>query len=103
MTCHQIKAEHQRPSSTLQLLSIPVYTLDELRIYFASGFSKTSSGQECAWVIVDRFSKLVHFIPIQTTYSIDRLVKLYVKEIFRLYRILSKIVSDKNTLFTLTL
>lgn len=81
MTCHQIKGEHQRPSSTLQLLSIPVYTLDELGIYFASGFSKTLGGQDVAWVIVDRFSKLAHFIPIETTYSIDRLIKLYVKEI----------------------
>ncbi|KAF5443243.1 hypothetical protein F2P56_035816, partial [Juglans regia] len=100
LTCQQVKAEHQRPSGTLQPLPIPVWTWDEIGMDFVSGFPKALGGQDAAWVIVDRLSKSAHFIPIQMTYSVDRLAELYVREIVRLHGIPSKIISDRDTRFT---
>ena len=52
------------------------------------------------WVIVDRLTKSTHFLPIQTTFTLDKLASLYVKEIGRLQGVLVSIVSDRDTRFT---
>ena len=35
------------------------------------------------WFVVDRLTKLAHFIPIRTDYSLDKLVELYIAEIVK--------------------
>lgn len=69
---------------------------------FVSDFPKATNGQDAPWVIIDQLSNSSHFIPIQMTYSMDRLAKLYVKEIFILHVTPFKIVSDRDTRFTST-
>jgi hypothetical protein len=33
------------------------------------GFLRTQSGYDSIWVIVDKLTKVAHFIPVNTTYS----------------------------------
>ena len=49
---------------------------------------------------MDRLTKSAHFLPVRLDYSMDRLAKLYVSEIFRLHRIPLSIVSDCDPRFT---
>lgn len=42
-----------------------------------TGFPKTPGGPDSIWVVIDRLSNIAHFIPIQMTYSMDKLAKLY--------------------------
>ena len=65
-----------------------------------SGFPQAFSGQDIVWVIVDRLTKTAHFLPIKMTYCMDRLAKLYIKEILRLHGIPVLIVSDHDPRFT---
>ena len=51
-------------------------------------------------MIVDKLTKLAHFIPVGMDYSMDRLAELYVEEIVRLYGVLLSIVSDRDPHFT---
>ena len=51
-------------------------------------------------VIVNRFTKIAHFISISLTYSMDKLATLYIKEIVRLHRVLVSIVLDRDARFT---
>jgi transposase InsO family protein len=51
--------------------------------------------------IVDRLTKVAHFIPIKTTYSRPQLAELYMSRIVYLYGVPKKIVSDRGTQFTL--
>jgi transposase InsO family protein len=51
-------------------------------------------------VIVDRLTKVAHFIPVKTTYSGQQLVELYMSRIVCLHGVLNKIVSDRGTQFT---
>ena len=51
-------------------------------------------------MIVDKLTKLAHFIPVGIDYSMDRLAKLYVKEIVRLHGVSLSIVSDRNPRIT---
>ena len=52
------------------------------------------------WVIVDRLTKSAHFLPIQTTITLDKLASLYVKEIIRLHGVPVSIVSNRDNRFT---
>jgi transposase InsO family protein len=64
------------------------------------GLSRTQSGYDSIWVIVDRLTKVAHFIYVKTTYSRPQLVELYMSRIVYLHGVPKKIVSDRGTQFT---
>jgi hypothetical protein len=68
---------------------------------FIVGLSRTQSGYDSIWVIVDRLTKVAHFIPVKTTYSGSQLAELYMTRIVCLHGVSKKIVSDRGTQFTL--
>jgi hypothetical protein len=99
-TCQRIKAEHQKPAGLLQPLPIPVWKWDEIGIDFVVGLPKTQKGHDSIWVIVDRLTKVAHFLPVRTTYGGEKLAKLYIEDIVKLHGVPSRIVSDRGTQFT---
>jgi hypothetical protein len=68
---------------------------------FIVGLPRTQSGYDSIWVIVDQLTKVAHFIPVKTTYSIPQLVELYMLRIVCLHGMPKKIVSDRGAQFTL--
>jgi hypothetical protein len=64
------------------------------------GLSRTQSGYDSIWVIVDRLTKVTHFIPIKTTYSGLQLAELYMSKILCLHVVPKKFLSDRETQFT---
>jgi len=66
---------------------------------FIVGLPK-SEGYTKIWVIIDRFSKMVHFIPLKTEEHIKELALTFVKEIWSLHGLPESIVSDRDTRFT---
>ena len=67
---------------------------------FVTGLPKSVKGHDAIWVIVDKLTKSSHFLPIKTTFSLDRLAQLYVMEIMRLHGVPVSIVSDRDPRFT---
>jgi transposase InsO family protein len=67
---------------------------------FIMGLPRTHSGYDSIWVIVDRLTKVAHFIPVKTTYSRPQVVELYMSRIVCLRGVPKKIVSDRGTQFT---
>ena len=67
---------------------------------FVSSFSLTQQKHDFVWVIVDKLTKLAHFIPVRMDYSMNRLAELFVDEIVRLHGVPLSIVSDRDTRFT---
>jgi len=51
-------------------------------------------------VIVDRVTKLAHFISVVTTYTSERLAQIYIQEIVRLHVVPISIISDRGPQFT---
>jgi hypothetical protein len=45
---------------------------------FIVGLPRTQKGYNSIWVVVDRLTKVAHFIPVNTTYSGARLAELYI-------------------------
>ena len=65
-TYRRVKVEHQRPAGLLQPLHIPVWKWDKISMDFIVGLPKTPNGHDSIWVIVDRLTKVAHFIPVRT-------------------------------------
>ncbi|KAG8489280.1 hypothetical protein CXB51_017326 [Gossypium anomalum] len=100
LTCQQVKAEHQLPSGLLQPVKIPLWKWERVTMDFVSGLPLTPSKKDSIWVIVDRLTKLAHFIPVRTDFSLQKLAKLYVAEIMRLHGVPVSIISDRDPRFT---
>ena len=100
LTCQQVKAEHQRPAGLLQPLWIPEWKWEDIAMDFVVGLPKTVGQHDSVWVIVDRFTKSAHFLPVKTTYTVEQYAELYIKEIVRLHGTPRSIVSDRDPTFT---
>jgi hypothetical protein len=67
---------------------------------FIVGLPLTQAVYGSIWVIVDRLTKVAHFIPVKTTYSCSKLAELYMSRIVCLHGVPKKIVLDRGSLFT---
>ena len=59
-----------------------------------------SEGNTQIWVIVDRFTKIAHFIPLSTRVSAQELARIFLREIWKLHGLPADIVSDRDAKFT---
>nr|GFA04129.1 putative reverse transcriptase domain-containing protein [Tanacetum cinerariifolium] len=99
LTCLRVKAEHQNPSGLLVQPEIPQWKWDNITMDFVTKLPKTSSGYDTIWVIVDRLTKPAHFLPMREDDSMDKLTKLYLKEVVTRHGIPISIISDRNPRF----
>jgi hypothetical protein len=67
--CQRVKAEHQRPTGLLLPLKIPEWKWEDIGMDFITGLPRISKGYDSIWVIVDRLTKVAHFILLKTTYK----------------------------------
>jgi hypothetical protein len=51
---------------------------EEIAADVIMGLPRTQSGNDSTWVIVERLTKVAHFIPVKTTYSGPQLAELCV-------------------------
>ena len=100
LTCSKVKAEHQRPSGLLVQPEIPEWKWERITMDFITKLLRTSSGYDTIWVIVDRLTKSAHFLPIKENDSMDKLARLYIKEIVARHGVPISIISDRDSRFT---
>jgi hypothetical protein len=98
--CQRVKAEHQRLVGLFHPLKIPEWEWKENGKDFITRLSRTSKGYDSIWVIVERLTKVAHFIPVKTTYKVSQLTELYMARIVSLHGVPKKIVSDRGSQFT---
>jgi hypothetical protein len=75
---------------------VPEWKWEEITIDFIVGLPRTQSGYDSIWVIVDRLTKVAHFILVKITYSGPQLAELYMSRTVCLYVVPKKIVSDRG-------
>ena len=84
LVCQQVKAEHQKPTGLLQSLPISEWKWEYIMMEFVTGLPWSPKGHDSIWVIIDRLTKSSHFLPVNTTYTVDKYARMYVDEIIRL-------------------
>jgi hypothetical protein len=80
---------------------MPEWKWEDIAMDFIMGLPRTQSGYDSIWVIVDRLTKVAHFILVKTTYSRLQLAELYMSSIVYPHGVPKKIVSHRGTHFTL--
>jgi transposase InsO family protein len=80
----------------LQSLPISEGKWEDISMDFIVGLPKTSKGYDSIWVIVDRFTKVAHFLPVKTLYPTKTYAKLYIARIMSLHGVPKTIVSDRG-------
>ncbi|GJU06561.1 putative reverse transcriptase domain-containing protein [Tanacetum coccineum] len=99
LTCAKVKAEHQRPSGLLVQPKIPEWKWDNITMDFVTKLPKTSQGYDTIWVIVDRLTKSAIFTPMRETDPLDKLARLYLKEVVTRHGIPVLIICDRDPRF----
>nr|GEX48883.1 putative reverse transcriptase domain-containing protein [Tanacetum cinerariifolium] len=100
LTCSKVKAEHQEPSGLLVQPEIPKWKWEKITMDFITKVLKTTNGYDTIWVIVDRLTKSAHFLPIRENDPMEKLMKLYMKEVVTRHGVPVSIISDRDGRFT---
>ncbi|GKB52968.1 putative reverse transcriptase domain-containing protein [Tanacetum coccineum] len=93
-----VKAEHQRPSGLLVQPKIPEWKWDNITMDFVTKLPKTSQGYDTIWVIRPTHYVAI-FTPMRETDPLDKLARLYLKEVVTRHGIPVSIICDRDPRF----
>ena len=91
---------NMRWASQLQPLELAEWKWEHVMMDFVTHLPRKPQGHDAVWVIVDRLTKLAHFLAVRMTFTFERFCRLYIREIVRLHGVPVSIVSDRDPRFT---
>jgi hypothetical protein len=87
-------ANHMGPVGLLQPLNIPAWKWEDISMDFIIGLPLSARKFDSIWVIIDRFTKSAHFIPVYTNYRAEKYSELYIAHIMCLHGVPKTIISN---------
>jgi ribosomal protein L21E len=99
MVCQQAKTERVASPGLLSPLPIPDGSWKVITMDFIEGLPRSQS-YNCILVVVDRFSKYAHFLPLSHPFTALQVAILFMNNIFKLHGLPQAIISDRDKIFT---
>jgi hypothetical protein len=98
-TCRCVKAVHMKTAGPLQSLPVPTWKWEDISMDFIMGLPRTTKGFDSIWAIIDRLTKIAHFLPVKTYYPVITYAQIYIARILSLHEIPKIIVADRGPQF----
>jgi hypothetical protein len=93
LVCQQAKPDMSKSPGLLQPLPIPDESWQIITMDFIKGLPLPST-TNCILVIVDKFTKFAHFLPIKHPYTDASIAKIFLDQVYKLHGMPQSIVSD---------
>nr|GFA16348.1 putative reverse transcriptase domain-containing protein [Tanacetum cinerariifolium] len=77
-----------------------IATYEKITMDFITKLSKMKNGYDTIWVIIDHLTKFAQFLPVRETDPMEKLMKLFMKEVVTRHGVPVSIVSDRDIKFT---
>ncbi|CAI7813547.1 unnamed protein product, partial [Closterium sp. NIES-54] len=99
-TCQRMKSSKQKKAGLLQPLPVPEQPWQVVSLDFITGLPPTNGEHDAILVVIDKFSKMRHFIPTHTTARTEEMAQLFLKHIISQHGIPTTPISDRDPKFT---
>ena len=97
--CQENKHETTLPAGLLQPLPIPTRVWSDISMDFIEGLPLSHS-YTMILVVVDRFTKYSHFLPLSHPYTASKVAHIFLSNILKLHGIPKTIVLNRDPIFT---
>ena len=97
--CQRLKSGNCFPGGLLQPLPIPQQVWEDLSMDFIEGLPK-SGDKDCILVVIDRFFKMGHFIPLSHPFTATQVGQAFLDNVYKIHGMPKTIVSDRDSTFT---
>jgi hypothetical protein len=94
-TCNKAKSQLNPPDLYIPL-SVPSVPSKDISMDFVLGLPRTKRGSNSIFVVVDRFSKIAHFIPCHKSNNASHVTDLFFTDIVRLHDVPNTIVLNRD-------
>ena len=100
--CQQAKSEYIKKPGLLSPLPVPKEAWNMVSMDFISGLPKSKS-YDTILVVIDKFSKYGHFIPLAHPFTALTVAQVYLDNVYKLHGLPQVLVTDRDPLFTSTM
>jgi hypothetical protein len=100
--CQQSKPDRSKYPGLLQPLPVPDQAWQVISMDFIEGLPR-SANADSILVVVDKFSRYAHFIPLLHPYTAFKVAQSFMSSVYKLHGMPEAIISDRDRIFTSSL
>jgi transposase InsO family protein len=98
-SCQRNKARNVKSGGLLQPLQVPEGRWYSVSMDYITGLPCTAAGYDAVYVVLDRLTKMAHFVPCTKDVTAEGTADLFVREVVRLHGYPLEIISDRDSKF----